>query len=78
MKRYSNLGWITHSRKADLLHGMSRVVALNVTCGNGTIPSLSGDERTHRDYRQSVARDPKRSSARHTIPVQPVHFGGRI
>ena len=36
-------------------------MALNVTCGNATIPSLSGGKRTHRDYRQSVARDPQRS-----------------
>jgi hypothetical protein len=28
---------------------MSPMLALNVTCGNATIPSLSGDERTHRD-----------------------------
>src|SRR4029077_7109166 len=28
------------------------------TCGNATIPSLSGDKRTRRDHRQSVARDP--------------------
>jgi len=34
------------------------LLALNVTCGNATIPSLSGDKRTHRDHRQSVARDP--------------------
>jgi hypothetical protein len=40
------------------------LVALNVTCGNATIPSLSGDKRTHRDYRQSVARDPQRSLTR--------------
>ena len=37
-------------------HGL--LLALNVTCGNATIPSLSGDKRTHRDHRQSVARDP--------------------
>ena len=38
-------------------------MALNVTCGNATIPSLSGDKRTHRDHRQSVARDPKATTA---------------
>jgi hypothetical protein len=37
-------------------------MALNVTCGNATIPSLSGDKRTHRDHRQSVAGDPERTS----------------
>jgi hypothetical protein len=37
--------------------------ALNVTCGNATIPSLSGDKRTHRDDRPSVVRDPLRKSS---------------
>jgi predicted ATPase len=31
--------------------------ALNVTCGNATIPSLSGDKRTHRDRKRDQARD---------------------
>ena len=43
-------------RIASLLRCMSLFLALNVTCGNATIPSLSGDKRTHRDHRQSVAR----------------------
>jgi len=34
-------------------------MALNVTWCDATIPSLSGDKRTHRDRRQSVARDPE-------------------
>ena len=38
-------------------------MALNVTCGNATIPSLSGDKRTHPGRRQSVARDPKPTCA---------------
>ena len=38
-------------------------MALNVTCGNATIPSLSGDKRTHRDDRPSVVRDPLRKSS---------------
>ena len=35
-----------------------RLMALNVTCCDAMIPSLSGDKRTYRDRRQSVARDP--------------------
>src|SRR5580692_6293672 len=42
-----------------LLQCMSRFLALNVTCCDATIPSLSGDKRTHRDHWQSVARDPE-------------------
>jgi hypothetical protein len=42
MKRYRNLGWITHSRKADLLHGMSRLVALNDRPPFSERPSLTG------------------------------------
>jgi hypothetical protein len=41
-----------------------QLVALNVTCCDTTIPSLSGDKRTHRDHRQSVARDPNRNLGR--------------
>jgi hypothetical protein len=46
-----------------LLRCVRQKMALNVTCGNATIPSLSGDKRTHRDHRQSVARDPSLPSA---------------
>jgi hypothetical protein len=71
MKRYSNLGWITHSRKADLLHGMSRLVALNDRPPFSGRPSLTGHcghGWTCRRF-EPVANDPGRVKTLRGITV---------
>ena len=58
------------SRAVASVGGLFRFVrppqpSSNVTCRNATIPSPSGDKRTCRDRRESVARDPTRKWSVH-------------